>query len=409
VYGTGSSAPNVVEANVVWNSTEGIYAVSDAIVRNNIVFNSGTGLSLYGDSQVDQMKNVTAVNNTLFNNDRGVRMSWPSTAINMVLANNAIYSPGKAALNAAGSVGSFAANYIEGSSDRSLDGSAFIAGGSSANAFVDPASANFWPKGGSPLLNVASGGYAPAADFNTASRVSPFDVGAYETNGLTSNPGWAIKPEFKTVGTVAPPPSSGYSLSASPNPVNPQGTVTVAWSKPAGAGDGFIGLYTSNSAGAYSYLQFRYPPSGVNSGTVQFVAPASAGTYWLGWVKEGESGFKATASFAVGSTASGGGGGGGQPASTSYSLSPGAAVVQPGSTVTVSWTKPSGSKDGFIGLYNTSPVSEYSYLQYRYGASGANSGTVQFVAPSSPGTYWLGWVSEGEYGFKATASFSVSF
>lgn len=71
VYGGGAGV-NTVEGNVIWNCLEGIYAVADAIVRNNIVFNSGTDLSLYGHAQVAQMKNVTAVNNTLVNNTDGV-------------------------------------------------------------------------------------------------------------------------------------------------------------------------------------------------------------------------------------------------------------------------------------------------------------------------------------------------
>jgi hypothetical protein len=46
VYGTGTNPPNVVEGNVIWSCVEGIYAVTDAVVRNNIVISSGTGLSL---------------------------------------------------------------------------------------------------------------------------------------------------------------------------------------------------------------------------------------------------------------------------------------------------------------------------------------------------------------------------
>ena len=189
VYGTGSNPVNIVEGNVVWNALEGIYAVADAIVRNNIVLNSGTGLSLYGHVQVAQMKNVTAVNNTLYNNDDGVYMRWSSTATNMVLANNAVYSPGKTAVNTVGSVGTFVRNYVEGASDQTLDGSAFINGGTSANAFGDPVNMDFWPKAGSPLIGTASSTYAPSVDFNADGRVSPFDVGAYETDGATSNPG----------------------------------------------------------------------------------------------------------------------------------------------------------------------------------------------------------------------------
>src|SRR5262245_59491656 len=173
VYGTGTNPVNVVEGNVIWNALEGIYAVADAVVRNNIVLNSGTGLSLYPHAQVAQMKNVTAVNNTLYNNDEGVLIRWGSSAVNMILANNAIYSPGKTALSLSGSVGTFAANYVEGASDRTLDGVAFINGGSSSAAFVDAGNRDFWPKIGSPLIGAANAAYTPAFDFNGSTRTSP--------------------------------------------------------------------------------------------------------------------------------------------------------------------------------------------------------------------------------------------
>ena len=50
------------------------------------------------------MKNVTAVNNTLYNNNNGVYVRWGSSDSNMVLANNAAYPPGNTAVNAGGSV-----------------------------------------------------------------------------------------------------------------------------------------------------------------------------------------------------------------------------------------------------------------------------------------------------------------
>src|SRR5262249_44752851 len=197
VYGTGTNPVKIIEGNVVWNSLEGIYEVVDAIVGKNIFLNSGTGLSLYGNVKVSKIKNVTAVNNTLYQNDDGIYMRWDSSASNMILANNAIYSPTKNALNLSGSVGTFARNYVEGKSDRALDGMVFIAGGSSATAFVDSANNDFWPRIGSPLIGNANGVYTPSADFNAHSRTSPYDVGAYETDGLASNPGWRIVAGFK--------------------------------------------------------------------------------------------------------------------------------------------------------------------------------------------------------------------
>src|SRR5215510_651966 len=149
-----------------------------------------------------RMKNITAVNNTLYKNDDGVFMRWGSSATNMILANNAIYSASKNALNLSGSVGTFTANYVEGKSDRALDGVAFIAGGSSSAAFVDPANNDFGPQIGSRLIGLANSAYTPPADFNTNSRRSPYDVGAYETDGSAFNPGWRITAGFKE---LAPP------------------------------------------------------------------------------------------------------------------------------------------------------------------------------------------------------------
>jgi hypothetical protein len=200
VYGGGAGV-NTVEGNVVWNCLEGIYAVSDAIVRNNIVFNSGTGLSLYGHSQVSQMKNVTAVNNTLYNNTDGVYVRWGGT--NMILANNAIYSPGKIAVNSSSGVqGTVRSNYTEGGmSGEQIDNLKFFSGGSSSAAFVDASGMNFWPRPSSPLIGAANASFVASLDFNGTSRTSPYDVGAYETEGLEANPGWRIAPGFKVTGS----------------------------------------------------------------------------------------------------------------------------------------------------------------------------------------------------------------
>ncbi len=213
VYGTGANPVNIVEGNVVWNCLEGIYAVADAVVRNNIVTRSGTGLSLYGHAQVSQMKDVTAVNNTLYDNDTGVYVRWGGTG--MTLANNAIYSPGKRAVDSGSGIASTAtvrSNYLEGGSDVPIDGLGFVAGGNAAGAFVDPADMDFWPKPGSPLVGTASADLAPAVDFNSAPRATPYDVGAYETNGQPTNPGWRIVEGLKGVGTPVTAPAAPTDL-----------------------------------------------------------------------------------------------------------------------------------------------------------------------------------------------------
>jgi parallel beta-helix repeat protein len=217
VYGTGANTANVIEGNVIWNCLEGISALADALVRNNIVFNSDCGLCIYTHVQVSQRKNITAINNTLYNNDDGIYYRWSGT--NLVLANNVIYSPGKTAVNSNGTInstgGAVAANFVEGAmSGDSIGSGRFLSGGPSASAFVSQASNDFWPTIGSPLIEAANATYASLVDFNGTARESPFDVGAYETNGQVLNFGWKIGPGFKLkqLGGQTIPPAAPTNL-----------------------------------------------------------------------------------------------------------------------------------------------------------------------------------------------------
>jgi hypothetical protein len=195
VYG-GGAGNNTVEGNVVWGCPEGIYVVADAMIQNNIVMRSNSGISSYGHAQVASMRNVTIANNTLYNCDEGLYIRWGGS--NMTLANNAVYCPGQAALSSGyGINGTIRSNYIEGSIDVAIDGVRFLSGGSSSNAFVNPAGDDFWPKPGSILIGNADPSSVPPNDFNSRTRTSFFDVGAYETDGLAANPGWRIVQGFK--------------------------------------------------------------------------------------------------------------------------------------------------------------------------------------------------------------------
>lgn len=239
VYGTGANPVNVVEGNVIWNCGEGIYAVADAVVRNNIVIGSGTGLSLYSHAQVAQMKNVTAVNNTLYDNNDGLYVRWGSVS-NMVLANNAVYSPGKTAVNAGGSFGAGAtvvANLVQGGSSMALDATRLIDGGTAAAAFVDAGNRDFWPRAGSVLLDRGSATQAPNTDFNTTTRAAPVDVGAYEALGLAANPGWRIVAGFKVLGSSGGSPDTSAPSVSITAPSVGAGTLSGTVSLVAAAAD----------------------------------------------------------------------------------------------------------------------------------------------------------------------------
>lgn len=199
VYGGGNS-PNVVEGNALWNCGEAIQVVADAVIRNNLILNSSVnGITAAPHAQVATMQNVTIVNNTLYGHATCLYIRW-GTATNMVLANNAVYCPGQTALNASGLTGTGITvrnNYVEGAG-VTADNDRFFAGGMSADAFVNAAALDFWPRPLSPLRGRAHAAWTPALDFNDTTRTTPSDVGAYDTHGASTNPGWSLQPGFKS-------------------------------------------------------------------------------------------------------------------------------------------------------------------------------------------------------------------
>lgn len=198
VYGGGKGI-NIVEGNVIWNAGEGIQVVSDAIIRNNIIFNCEmTGITAAPHAAVPYVRNVRIVNNTIVNHPKGVLIRW-NKASDMVFANNAVYCPSSMAIDALGIDNSIAgANYVEGRLvGATVDGSRFYDGGTISANFTEPANNNYWPRPDSILVGHADSNYAPKQDFNNTPRKPPFDVGAYESESIASNPGQPVQPGFK--------------------------------------------------------------------------------------------------------------------------------------------------------------------------------------------------------------------
>jgi hypothetical protein len=199
VYG-GGIRQNVVERNALWRCGEGIQAVSDVIIRNNVIANSDAGIVVAPHVQVSGMKNIAIVNNTLYGHAECLRARWAG-AQNILLANNAIYCPGKTAVNAAGLGGPgklIAANLVEGALVGVVrDELQFRYGGRATSTFTHAETLDFWPNPGSALIGAGLARLAPERDFNDRPRHGASDVGAYQTNGLRANPGWLIAPRFK--------------------------------------------------------------------------------------------------------------------------------------------------------------------------------------------------------------------
>ncbi|MFC1636761.1 right-handed parallel beta-helix repeat-containing protein [Planctomycetota bacterium] len=198
VYGGGKGI-NIVEGNVIWRAGEGIQVVSDAIIRNNIIFNCEmTGITAAPHAAVPHVRNVRIVNNTIVNHPKGVLIRW-NKARDMVFANNAVYCPGATAIDASGISNNVAGtNYIEGRMiGATIDESRFCNGGTISAVFTDPSKNNYWPRPDSVFLGHADSKYAPDLDYNDTLRKPPFDVGAYESEGGTSNPGQPVQAGFK--------------------------------------------------------------------------------------------------------------------------------------------------------------------------------------------------------------------
>ena len=187
--------PNIIEGNVVWNCGQSIDVIADAIVRNNIVI--GT-LETQSHVQVPIMRNVTIVNNTVIGSMPLRGWGGSSNSASLTVANNVLYG---GSITNQPSAAIYASN---------LEYSAGTSG-----IFVDPDNQDFWPATGSPLIGSADAAYASKTDFNGTIRQAPFDIGAYETDGLTSNPGWAIQGSFKNIGSkdvIAPSPPTELTI-----------------------------------------------------------------------------------------------------------------------------------------------------------------------------------------------------
>jgi hypothetical protein len=115
-----------------------------------------------------------------------------------VFANNAVYCAGSTALDANAGSALLRNNYASGRlAGIAVDGTRILDGGDPASTFVDADQWNFWSRPGSTLIGHADSTLAPAIDFNGVKRTPPFDVGAYESDGRSQNPGWKIQSGFK--------------------------------------------------------------------------------------------------------------------------------------------------------------------------------------------------------------------
>jgi hypothetical protein len=181
------------------------------------------------------------------------------------------------------------------------------------------------------------------------------------------------------------------TLSASPSTINPGGPVTASWSgivNPT-AGD-WIGLYSAGALDS-AYVSSRYT-NGSASGSLVLSTPATigAGTYELRLYANNSFTRLATSSpITI------------QPPSLSGSPS----TINPGGTVTASWSGIVNPTAGdWIGLYSAGAL-DSAYVSSRY-TNGSASGSLVLSTPATigSGTYELRLYANNTYTRLATSS-----
>jgi subtilisin family serine protease len=115
---------------------------------------------------------------------------------------------------------------------------------------------------------------------------SPASVGAAIRNSATTNHvtnAGTGSPNLLLYSLLAgaaptPTPTSGYTLTASPNTINPGQPITVTWTAPnVDHTNDWIALYTVGNPDT-SWISWQYT-GGLSSGSVTFTAPTQAGQY----------------------------------------------------------------------------------------------------------------------------------
>ena len=196
----------------------------------------------------------------------------------------------------------------------------------------------------------------------TQGLTAPDDPGTYELRLFSNGAKVATSNTFVVEG------ASGPSLFASPATVEPDGTVTVTWNGLDPAGNDWISMHLAGNPDE-SYITFQ--SISVASGDVDFTAPAAAGAYDFRLFRDG---VKIATSNTV--TVAG-------PAVT---LSASPAAVNPGTSVTATWSNLDPSGNDWVSIHPAgAPDGDFTTFVTISGGSGSQP----LTAPNAGGTYDL--------------------
>jgi Bacterial Ig domain/Subtilase family len=218
---------------------------------------------------------------------------------------------------------------------------------------------------------------SPAAGSHTLTAIATDNLGSTTTSAavhITVNSGGG------SGGT--------YSLTPSPLSVDPGGSLSIAWTAPAGRPVyDWVALYRVGDPNT-SFLWWTYT-GGAPTGTVGLTAPAQPGQYEFRYLLN--NGYTDSATSAAVTVTGGGGGGGG-----SFSLTPNPTTVAPNGALSISWTAPAGRPGtDWIALYRAGE-SGGGYLWWQY-TGGLATGMASLSAPSQPGQYVFRYLLQNGY------------
>jgi acid phosphatase len=225
-------------------------------------------------------------------------------------------------------------------------------------------------KVGDPETSYISWRYTGGASSGNATFTVPNQAGQFEFRYFTND----SYNKVATSNTVTVSEGGAtYSLAATPSTANPGQTLTLTWTAPSGRpGNDWIGLFKVGDPET-SYISWQYT-GGASSGSATFTAPSQTGEYEFRYFTNDTYNKVATSNIVTVSGAA------------AYSLAASPSTANPGQTLTVTWTAPSGRPgNDWIGLFKVG-TSDTSYISWRY-TGGASSGSATFTAPSQTGQY----------------------
>lgn len=197
VGGTLSGMPSTIERNVVWGTSvdNGIQIEGQVVVRNNIVV-STNGYGIYSNQKAMPPNDAQVVHNTVVGGAACFAVDNWDTTTGQLVANNAFYCSGKAAIqaNTGAPAALFANNVIVGTSAATAGN--IIGVSLTADLGANASSAQVYPPAGSALIDAGDPAHSTADDFNALPRDSTPDAGAYERSS-DANPGWPVTVDFK--------------------------------------------------------------------------------------------------------------------------------------------------------------------------------------------------------------------